>query len=83
MKRNAQIAVVIAAAVTLALGGQALAKSGHGGGKGGSNGGGNQTTQSKPPKPTIHPSKGVAHAIYCALRCGHLVDDGDVSGWGN
>ena len=83
MKRNALIAVVITAAA-LALSGPAFAKSGHGGGKGGgSSNGGGQTTQTKPPKPTIHPNKAVTHAIYCALRCGTIEDDGGVSGWGD
>jgi hypothetical protein len=77
MKRNALIAVVITAAATLALSGPAFAKSGHG--HGGSNGGGHGAeTSAKPPKPTIHPSKGVKDAIHCALHCGTIEEGGDI-----
>ena len=73
MKRNALIAVVITAAATLALGGPAFAKSGHG--NGGSNGGGHGAeTSAKPPKPTIHPNQAVKDAIHCAFHCGTIED---------
>jgi hypothetical protein len=77
MKRNALIAVVITAAATLALGGPAFAKYGHGNGNGGSNGGNVPTTA---PKPTIHPNQAVKDAIHCAFHCGTIEEDDGIEG---
>jgi hypothetical protein len=72
MKRNLILAAALAAAV--ALSGPALAKSGHHGG--GSSGAPKGETSAKPPKPTIHPSQNVKHAIDCAFHCGSIENHG-------